>query len=135
MSRITTIDHIVLNVADVEVSLRFYAEVLGLEPERLDAFHRGEAPFPSVRVNDGFIIDLFPTGDSSESDGNWVENMDHFCLVVDIETFDEWQNQLKAHGVDIHIGPVQRWGARGMGTSIYFRDPDGNTIELRAYES
>jgi len=46
----------------------------------------------------------------------------------------EVRERLAAHGVPVEIGPVQRMGGRGlMGTSIYFRDPDGNLLEIMAY--
>ena len=51
MFKINAMDHIVLNVPDIDRSLAFYMDVLGLEPERLDKFRRGEAPFPSVRIS------------------------------------------------------------------------------------
>jgi catechol 2,3-dioxygenase-like lactoylglutathione lyase family enzyme len=59
--KITELDHIVLNVGDIHRSLKFYIEVLGLQPERLDEFKAGKVGFPSVRINGDTIIDLFPT--------------------------------------------------------------------------
>ncbi len=41
---------------------------------------------------------------------------------------------LVAHGVEVEVGPVERTGARGSGTSVYFRDPDGTLLELIAYD-
>lgn len=121
--RITELDHVVLNVADVERSLAFYTEELGLEPIHVDEWRRGERFFPSVRINEGSIIDLIAlprTGD----------NLDHFCMVVEPMDFDA----LKASGrFDVADGPAIRFGARGDGTSIYIRDPDGNLVELRYY--
>jgi len=54
------IDHIVLWVEDVERALAFYEGVVGLTPERAELFGRGEAPFPSVRVSAGSLLDLMP---------------------------------------------------------------------------
>ncbi|HZD43091.1 MAG TPA: hypothetical protein VE134_03450, partial [Methanomicrobiales archaeon] len=58
-------------------------------------------------------------------------NLDHFCLVVDASDVAEvarrWDPSLVAEG------PVSRFGAKGLGTSIYVRDPDGNLVELRHY--
>ena len=59
--KIREMDHIVLRVRDVEKSLHFYTEVLGLQPERIAQFKAGEVRFPSVRLNDDTIIDLFPS--------------------------------------------------------------------------
>ncbi len=58
--KVTELDHIVLNVSDIDRSLKFYTEVLGLQPERLDEFKAGKVGFPSVRINGDTIIDLFP---------------------------------------------------------------------------
>lgn len=118
------LDHIVLNVADVERSIRFYCDELGLEGERVEAWRRKEVFFPSVRVNAGTILDLLQTARTGV-------NADHFCLVVAPTDFDA----LTASGrFDVVDGPDRRFGARGDGTSLYIRDPDGNTVELRYYD-
>ena len=46
---------------------------------------------------------------------------------------DELQEHLWRHGVEVELGPLEREGARGTGTSVYFRDPDGNLLELIVY--
>jgi glyoxylase I family protein len=130
--KITELDHIVLNVSDIDRSLRFYTEVLGLESERLDAFRAGKVGFPSVRINQGTVIDLFPAKD----DGGGAEvkrNLNHFCLVVGKENFTGIVDFLTDRQIAIREGPVSRWGARGQATSVYFHDPDGNQIEIRCY--
>jgi catechol 2,3-dioxygenase-like lactoylglutathione lyase family enzyme len=130
MVRISGLDHIVLNVADVERSLAFYEGVLGLGAERVDAWRRGELRFPSVRVNESTIIDLVQTP-AGPADGR--SNLAHFCLVTDEEDLDALARELASGGVAIEVGPVVRSGARGDALSIYFRDPDANLIELRTY--
>jgi catechol 2,3-dioxygenase-like lactoylglutathione lyase family enzyme len=118
------LDHIVLNVADVERSLTFYIDELGLAGERVDEWRKQQVFFPSVRVNAGTIVDLLQTSRTGV-------NADHFCLVVAPTDFDA----LKASGrFDVVDGPDRRFGARGDGTSLYVRDPDGNTVELRYYD-
>ncbi|MCB0976150.1 MAG: VOC family protein [Acidimicrobiales bacterium] len=120
---VTGLDHIVLNVSDVERSLAFYLGELGLQPERVDEWRRGEVFFPSARVDATTIIDLLETN----PDGR---NVDHFCLVV--EPVD--LQALKDSGrFDVLDGPDQRFGAQGTATSLYIRDPDGNVVELRHY--
>ncbi|MGZ7007898.1 MAG: VOC family protein, partial [Ilumatobacteraceae bacterium] len=57
--RVTGLDHFVLCCSDVERSLGFYCETLGLEPERVDEWRRGTVPFPSVRISPTTIVDLF----------------------------------------------------------------------------
>ena len=61
--KITEMDHIVLRVKDVETTLRFYTETLGLKPERLEQWRAGEIRFPSARLNDDTIIDFFASDD------------------------------------------------------------------------
>ena len=56
MSRMIAMDHIVLNVEDMNTILDFYTNVLGLEPERLDEFRQGKVGFPSVRINADTVI-------------------------------------------------------------------------------
>jgi catechol 2,3-dioxygenase-like lactoylglutathione lyase family enzyme len=121
--RVTALDHVVLNVTDVERSLAFYTDVLGLTPIHVEEWRRGERFFPSVRVSGDSIIDLIALPRSGE-------NLDHFCLVVEPMDFDA----LKASGrLEVEEGPAVRFGARGDGTSIYIRDPDQNLVELRYY--
>jgi Lactoylglutathione lyase and related lyases len=137
MARIkcTEMDHIVLNVSDVERSLRFYSEVLGLKGERVEEFKSGKVGFPSVRINDGTIIDLFPTKHAAPLEENKKTNgnLNHFCLVVGAGDFSGITEYLTANQIAIREGPVSRWGARGRATSVYFLDPDGNEVEIRCY--
>jgi catechol 2,3-dioxygenase-like lactoylglutathione lyase family enzyme len=121
--RVTALDHMVLNVADVERSLAFYCDELGLAPERVDEWRRGEILFPSVRVDAHTIIDLLAAPRTGE-------NADHLCLVVEPVDLEA----VKASGrFEVVDGPATRFGARGDGTSLYVKDPDGNTVELRHY--
>ncbi len=122
--RVVGLDHIVLNVADVERSLAFYCGELGLEPLRVEAWRRGEVFFPSARVDPATLIDFL----GIERTG---ENANHVALVVADGTDLE---AVAASGrFEVVDGPDQRFGARGDGTALYVRDPDGNTVELRSY--
>ena len=131
MVSVTGMDHIVLNVADVERSVAFYREVLGLGVERLDEWRAGRVPFPSVRISAVTLIDL--VGVAASERAARLTNLNHFCLVVEGETLEPIVAELSAHGVAVHTGPARRWGALGNAASIYLRDPDGNEIELRTY--
>lgn len=143
--RVTELDHIVLNVRDIDKTLGFYTGVLGLQGERVQEFKEGKVGFPSVRINEHTLIDFSqvsqvspvssdkPVKKASASETGVGGNLNHFCLVVDEVDFSVIVNYLKEHGVQILTGPVSRWGARGRATSIYFNDPDGNEIEIRAY--
>jgi catechol 2,3-dioxygenase-like lactoylglutathione lyase family enzyme len=121
--RVTALDHVVLDVADVERSLAFYCDELGLAPERVEEWRRGEVLFPSVRVDAHTIIDLLAAPRTGV-------NADHLCLVVEPVDLEA----VKASGrFEVVDGPATRFGARGDGTSLYVKDPDGNTVELRHY--
>jgi catechol 2,3-dioxygenase-like lactoylglutathione lyase family enzyme len=129
--KINFMDHIVLNCADVERSLAFYTDVLGLKAERAEEYRAGKVGFPSVRINEGTLIDLMKAPPTSGEATR--QNMAHYCLVTDETDLDAVANDLKSRGVTITQTPVTRWGARGNATSIYFLDPDGNEIEVRHY--
>ena len=133
--KIIDLDHIVLNVGDVERSLRFYTEVLGLKGERVEEFRAGKVGFPSVRINQATIIDLFPRKDGgAKLDSEKVNgNLNHFCLVVGAADFSGIVDYLAANHVTVREGPVSRWGAQGRATSVYFLDPDGTEVEIRCY--
>jgi catechol 2,3-dioxygenase-like lactoylglutathione lyase family enzyme len=122
--QVTGLDHIVLNVSDARRSAEWYRSQLGLEPLRLEEFGRGEVFFPSVRVNDSTIIDLLEVERSGV-------NVDHLCLVLDGADLDAMAT---SGAFDVVDGPDVRWGARGNGRSLYVKDPDGNTVELRTYD-
>lgn len=121
--RVKALDHLVLNVADVERALDFYTGLLGLEPVRVAGWRAGQAPFPSVRVTPETIIDLV----AGPRDGS---NVDHICLTVEPL---EWQQVIDSGTFTVLEGPATRFGARGNATSVYVQDPDGNTVELRWY--
>jgi catechol 2,3-dioxygenase-like lactoylglutathione lyase family enzyme len=124
--RVRAFDHLVLVVADVERSLAWYCGELGLEGVRVDEWRRGEAPFPSARVNADTILDFVPRGSGAPAG----RNVDHFCLVVDAVDLDA----LAASGeFDVAGGPFDLFGARGVARAVYVRDPDGHTVELRCY--
>jgi len=133
--KISALDHIVLNVGDIDRALQFYTGVLGLAGERVEQFKAGKVGFPSVRINDATIIDLFPRKNSAaRSVSEKVDgNLNHVCLVVDAGDFPGVIEDLQANQIAIREGPVSRWGARGQATSVYFLDPDGNEIEIRCY--
>lgn len=129
-------DHIVINVYDVDRMMAFYSDVIGMKPERMEEYHAGKVPFASVRLNKDTIIDLFPKkmwqkDDSLEKDHG---NMNHFCIVLMKDAWENLRQRLQADSVAIEEGPVPRWGAHGTGISIYFRDPEENLMEARYYE-
>lgn len=133
---VTGFDHLVLRCADVERTLAWYTDALGLAPVRVDEWRRGTVPFPSVRVDAGTILDLIrrhgPDGhDGPDAHDTYGDgSLDHFCLVV-VPT--DLAELARSGAFDVVDGPGTRYGARGDGTSLYVRDPDGVVVELRHY--
>lgn len=120
---ITGIDHIVLCVRDVERSVEWYREHLGLRAERLAEWRAGTVPFVSLRVDEHTLIDLV----ADEPSGR---NVDHVAFVTDRAAFDAFVDR---HRDDIEMGPASLYGARGRGDGVYLRDPDGHRVEVRTY--
>ena len=129
-------DHIVLNMEDDNKMITFYSKILKPPTERLAEYRSGKVPFPSVRLNVDTIVDLFPKKlwQKGSRQGEGRENLNHFCIALSEEAWQELLERLRAHAVPIEVGPVPRWGAHGTGTSVYFRDPENNLIEARYYE-
>ena len=118
--RIRNLDHVVLRVRDMDAALAFYIGTLGCREER-----RLEA-IGLVQLRAGAsLIDLVPGEPDPEG-----ANMDHFA--VRISPFDEpaLRAWLSEHGIETEAA-LPRYGAEGTGPSIYIRDPDGNTVELK----
>jgi catechol 2,3-dioxygenase-like lactoylglutathione lyase family enzyme len=128
MATALALDHIVLVVDDVERTLAWYQRHAGLTDVRVDAWRRGDAPFPSLRVDPQTIIDVVPR---AQSDVAARGHLDHICFVVST-------SDLAALTQDPELEIIEqgeRFGARGNGQSIYVRDPDGLTVEFRSYDS
>ena len=130
--KITEMDHIVLRVKDVEESLRFYTQVLGMPAERVEQWRAGEIRFPSARINADTIIDFF-AADQEPIGREGIKNQDHYCMVIEKTDMEALKTKFEALGVDIQAGPGKRWGSHGDGTSLYIYDPDDNVVELRHY--
>jgi catechol 2,3-dioxygenase-like lactoylglutathione lyase family enzyme len=129
--KITDADHTNWRVRDVERSLGFYRDVLGLEPFGLDEYERGEHPLVSLRVTPGFILHLRPdpTFEAASTGG-----YDHLALVVEGTNLDVLAEYLTEAGVEIERTSENVVGARGAGKALYVRDPDGYLIELKLYD-
>ena len=128
------LDHIVLAVRDMEAMLRFYLDVIGLSPHRLEEYRAGAALFPCARINEGTLIDLLPPAVwGGDAGARTHPNLDHFCIACEEHEWDSLLARLAAAGVGLEAGPMTLSGARGDGTSVYVRDPDGNRVEFRHY--
>ncbi|GAA3410197.1 VOC family protein [Paenibacillus hodogayensis] len=125
--RITGIDHMVLTVADVDETCRFYNRVLGME---VATFGNGRKALQFGRQK----INLHPHGGEFEPKAHRpVPGSADLCLVTDIP-LREVAEHLERCGVAIEEGPVVRTGAAGPILSIYVRDPDLNLLEISNYE-
>ena len=128
--KIAGADHTNWRVRDLEASLRFYRDVLGLTPFGLEEYRRGERPLVSLRVTEDFILHLTPDpGFERPSTGGY----DHLALVVEDAQRDEYAAYLESRGVEIERKFDSITGARGEGPALYVRDPDGYRIELKFY--
>ena len=137
------IDHVVLWVESPKRALAFFVDVVGLTPVRNREFEQGEAPFPSVRVNDTTILDLVDRSKVSsvrEFTGGGLDSggapLNHLCLSLDESAYAALTARLRERGVALKSGGKKSFGARGLAEdSVYFSDPDGNIIEIRHYDN
>lgn len=120
------LDHCVIHVSDWERCTAFYRDVMGAEAvpvgrgfayrfgdQQLNCHGPGQIGEPRARI---------PV-EPGNSD---------LCFAWD-GTIEEARTHLDRHGVTVELGPVMRHGARGRGTSLYFRDPDGSLLEFIVY--
>lgn len=121
---ITGIDHLVLTVRSPEASAAFFARALGLQPIRFGAGRL------ALRVG-AQKINLQTLG--QEQRNHACIGSGDLCLLTEAP-LTEVAQRLTAEGIAIVEGPVQKSGARGPITSVYFNDPDGNLIEISRYE-
>ena len=124
------IDHIVLTVADIEVTTKFYEAALGFQREFFrgpDGAPRYALKFGRQKINLQDRETQTPTKAQRPTFGSG-----DFCLLAAVP-LDDVIAHLKTVNVTIEAGPVPRRGAVGALRSIYFRDPDGNLVEVAEY--
>jgi catechol 2,3-dioxygenase-like lactoylglutathione lyase family enzyme len=127
--KISHIDHFVLTVTDIDATIRFYTELLGMSVQRF-----GTTEKPRVAITFGHqkinlhaadaipdVNVLKPTPGSAD-----------FCLITE-ESIEAWIAHFVQHGATIIEGPLIRTGAMGSIRSIYVRDPDLNLVEIAEY--
>jgi catechol 2,3-dioxygenase-like lactoylglutathione lyase family enzyme len=130
--KVNSLDHVVLNVADAERSLAFYAGILGLRSERTEEFRSGRVPFPSVRIDAGTIVDFLDPAHRAATPPN--RNLNHIALALANDPADIAEF-LKQRGIPIVREMSGNFGAQGdTAHSFHVFDPDGNLLELQAYE-
>lgn len=127
---VTLIDHVVIRVRDLDRMVAFYEDVLGCRLER----GPGDAGLAQLRAGQSLIDLVDSAGPIGRAAGDPPDgrapNMEHVCLQVDPWDGAAILAYLDANGVE--RGDIdERYGAGGMGPSVYIRDPEGNTIELK----
>ncbi|HRE21743.1 MAG TPA: VOC family protein [Rhabdaerophilum sp.] len=124
--KIDRLDHLVLTVADIERACAFYARVMGMEVVTFGA-GRKALQFGRQKIN------LHEVGREFEPKAlNPTAGSGDLCFIASVG-LDEVVAHLKACGVVIEEGPVDRTGANGPIRSVYIRDPDRNLIEISVY--
>jgi catechol 2,3-dioxygenase-like lactoylglutathione lyase family enzyme len=120
------LDHLVLTVADIERTVAFYTKVLGMRAETFGDGRRA-LHFGPNKINLHLAGREFEPKAARPTAGSG-----DFCLVSAVP-IDDVVAHLEACDVPIEEGPVPRMGAQGPITSVYFRDPDDNLIEVSTY--
>ncbi|WP_315773293.1 MULTISPECIES: VOC family protein [unclassified Bradyrhizobium] len=132
--KVDALDHLVINVADVDRTTAWYQQVLGMTVQVFDPgqgkVRRTSLLFGNQKINvrpkDADKVDWF-TAD------HVAAGSDDLCFLT-TSTPDEVVAHLTALGIAVEEGPVAKQGARGTLRSIYCRDPDGSLIEISSYQ-
>ncbi len=127
---IVQIDHVVIRVKNLEQMIDFYTAVIGCRLEK----GPGEMRLAQLRAGNSLIDLVDAKGPLGKPGGGLPDhtapNMDHVCLQITPWDVDAINRHLKEHGVETGE-VVTRYGAQGNGPSMYFNDPEGNSIELK----
>jgi catechol 2,3-dioxygenase-like lactoylglutathione lyase family enzyme len=124
-----SIDHLILKVNNLELSVAFYRDVLGFTLEGSDG------PFTILRVNPEFQLQLAPYG---------TDGMEHYAFALSRIEFDQVLARIASLGIPYgpafdsvgkRAGLGSESGARGMAPTVYFNDPNKHLIEVRTYDS
>jgi catechol 2,3-dioxygenase-like lactoylglutathione lyase family enzyme len=118
------LDHIGINVADVDRSIRWYQDVLGLTR----VFEESWGDFPAVLVANGSGVALFPRDDGSPPPARPHDDMGHIGFRTSRRGLEHAKVEVAGRGIAFHEGDY------GVAWSIYFDDPDGHQIEITTYE-
>ena len=126
--QITAIDHLVLSAGDIDKTIHFYCDILGMSLSRFtpadDGADRLALCFGQQKINlHDAAAPYRPHAD------NPVAGAVDICLLTDTR-LEEWQAHLAAHNIEVEEEPVPRSGAIGPILSLYLRDPDGNLVEI-----
>jgi catechol 2,3-dioxygenase-like lactoylglutathione lyase family enzyme len=127
------IDHVALRVSNIEESLKFYRDTLGMGVRDRKRYEKGEVPFVAV-VAGGRHVHLVPTDEEIDVGG------EHVCFLLrssETDTHEEAEDlieSLEEEGYEVEDGePYDRYGAYGYDPAVYVRDPDGRRVELKRH--
>jgi glyoxylase I family protein len=121
--KIAEIDHVVFRCRDQNRMLDFYTRLMGLVEER----RIEQIGLIQLRAGRS-MIDLVPSDGALDEKSR---NVDHVCLGIEATDMAALARHLRERSVEVVGEPATRYGARGIGLSIYIRDPEGNVIELK----
>lgn len=128
------IDHLAITVADMEATIAFYRDVLGAEVLYEDLWRKGTIPIVQLRLGASRLSVHAASAPASPHARAPLPGSGDFCFRWDAPV-SEAVALLESHGVGVEEGPVPRPAADAMvGRSVYFRDPDGNLLELLTTE-
>ena len=122
------LDHLILKVNELDVSVRFYTDIMGFVDEGRDG------PFTVLRAGPDCVLQLAPWG---------TPGFEHYAFAVTGEEFDALFARVQAAGlgygptfdsVGTNVGPGEESGARGRAPTLYFNDPNRHLIEIRTYQ-
>jgi len=119
---IRSLDHLVLTVADLDATLKFYVDALGMKHTPFGERHA--VSFGTQKINLHVVGHEFSPRAAKATAGSG-----DLCFLID-GGLEDAEARLKEHGIEIEEGPVDRTGATGPLRSLYMRDPDQNLIEL-----
>ena len=127
MPTIASLDHLVLTVADIDRTARFYETVLGVSDE---TFHPADGSVRTALKFGGQKINLHQTGREFDPKADRPTAGSADLCFLSADPLTDWQDHFDRCGVTVVAGPVNRTGANGPIRSLYVRDPDGNLIEV-----
>src|SRR5438309_11124553 len=124
--KVTTLDHLVLTVQDLDSTVDFYTRVLGMT---VSAFAEGRLAlkYGTQKIN------LHELGSEFQPNARRAQTGSADLCFLSEDGLENWMDFLEQEGVDVIEGPVRRTGALGPMDSLYCRDPDGNLVEISNY--
>jgi glyoxylase I family protein len=128
MFEVAAIDHVVLTTSKPTAMIHFYSQILGCKIER--QVSQG-IKLVQLRAGSALIDLVILEQQSAATDADVVRNMDHFCLQLKSISEPDIKAHLVKHNITI-TDFASRYGAQGFGGSVYIKDPEGNTIELKS---